>query len=97
MSEDCKECRVLRCKIEKLERELASEIASSGQLISELKQALSKAERDTRHANEMARQAEEHVDELTDRVCHTCGSQSGVYLAMCDDCVTKFNQLLAEK
>lgn len=28
--------------------------------------------------------------------CHSCGSISGVYLQMCDDCVTRFNQQEAE-
>lgn len=29
-------------------------------------------------------------------ICHACGSQSGVYLQICDDCMTKFNQLKAD-
>ena len=26
-------------------------------------------------------------------VCHKCGSISGVYLQVCDDCMTRFNKL----
>lgn len=30
-------------------------------------------------------------------VCHCCGSISGVYLSICDNCMTRLNRLEAEK
>jgi hypothetical protein len=29
----------------------------------------------------------------TDSLCHQCGSVSGVYLQICDNCMTKFNRI----
>ena len=28
-----------------------------------------------------------------DSLCHKCGSVSGVYLQICDDCITRFNRI----
>lgn len=30
---------------------------------------------------------------IHDSNCHKCGSLSGVYLQICDDCITQFNKL----
>ena len=74
------------CALHKIEK-LRALIKQLEKVIELLEERVSKAERDTRHANELAIVAEDELAECQDSITVT-------YLQLCDSCLAKLNRAM---